>query len=215
MNPLQILLADPHTLFRAGLRSLLESLRDLRVVAEAGDGQEALLLIEEHRPDVALIALGLPGLNGAEVITRARRSWPDVKALVMSMQHDEDQVRKALQAGSAGYLLKDSGFAELELAVRAVARGEAYLSPAVARYVIGEFVRAVSESTSRPDLTARQREILQLTAEGCTTKETARRLGLTVKTVENHRAEIMKRLDIHDVAGLVRYAVRTGMVPSE
>ena len=215
VTTVRILLADPHTLFRAGLRSLLESIPDFRVAAEATAGQEVCQLADEHRPDVALIEVAMPGLNGIEVVTRLSKSQPNVKTIMMSLHRDEERVRKALQAGSAGYLLKEAGFGELEMAVRACARGEAYLSPAVARYVVREFVRCTDGPSALVDLTPRQREILQLIAEGHTTKDTACRLGLNVKTVENHRAGIMKRLDIHDVAGLVRYAIRTGVVPAE
>jgi DNA-binding NarL/FixJ family response regulator len=214
VSALRILLADPHTLFRAGLRALIESVEDFHVVAEATDGQHALTIVEEQRPDVALMDVALPGLNGIEVTTRVRKRAPACNVILMSMQRDDDHVRRSLRAGCAGFLVKDAGFAEVELAVRAAARGEAYLSPAVAKFVIREFVHLENGSTTAVDLTARQREILQLIAEGVTTKETARRLGLNVKTVENHRADLMKRLDIHDIAGLVRYAVRTGVVPA-
>jgi DNA-binding NarL/FixJ family response regulator len=216
MKPIRILLADDHTLVRAGIRSLLQNLADVQVVAEAGDGRAALSLIEMHRPDVAMVDIAMPGLNGLEVAARVTEDFPYVRVVILSMHASEEYVLRALRAGAAGYVLKDADTAELEFAVAAVTRGETYLSPAVSKYVT-EYVRRVGEeqSSSLERLTPRQREVLQLIAEGHTTQGIAQTLGVSAKTVETHRANLMDRLGIHDVAGLVRYAVRVGLVVIE
>jgi DNA-binding NarL/FixJ family response regulator len=210
---IRILLADDHALVRAGIRSLLERLEGVEIVGEAGDGHETMRLVEERSPDILLLDIALPGLNGLDVARRLLKSRPDLRVIILSMHATEDYVQQALQAGAAAYLLKEATVAELELAIRAVSKGGTYLSPSVSRHVVGEYLR--SAGTSPPPtagLTERQREILQLLAEGHSTKEIAFRLGLSVKTVETHRARLMERLGIHDLAGLVRYAVRTGLV---
>lgn len=213
MKPIRMVLADDHALVRAGVRALLQTLPDIEVVAETGDGREALTLIETHRPDVVLMDIAMPGMNGLEVAARVAKDLPGVRVIILSMHASEEYVLKALRAGATGYLLKDAATAELELAVRAAVRGETYLSPMISKHVIGDYVRRVGgEASSLEQLTPRQREILQLIAEGRTTKEIAHMLNISVKTVETHRAQLMERLDIHDVAGLVRYAIRVGMV---
>jgi DNA-binding NarL/FixJ family response regulator len=213
MKPVRVLLADDHTLIRAGIRGLLEGLPGVEVAGEAGDGQEALRLAELLQPDVVLLDIGMPGLNGLEVATRLAKLDPEMRVVILSMHTSEEYVLQALRAGAAGYLLKGSAVAELELAIRAVARGETYLSPTVSKHVVDEYVRRTGGA---PDpvaaLTPRQREILQLVAEGHTSKDIARQLGLSHRTVETHRNQLMKRLDIHDLTGLVRFAVRVGMV---
>ena len=215
-TPIRVVLADDHTLFRAGLRALLESLPDVDVVGETDDGQEALRLAVAKRPHVVVLDITMPGLNGLTAAARITREAPGTKVLILSMHADEEYVREALQAGASGYLLKEARRDELELALRAVARGEPYLSPKVARPVVDGFVGGgVPGAGSIGRLTARQREVLQLIAEGHPTKAIAARLQLSVKTVEAHRATIMKRLDIHDVPGLVRYAIRAGLVTIE
>ncbi|MFN7941807.1 MAG: response regulator transcription factor [Thermoanaerobaculia bacterium] len=216
MSPLGVLLVDDHALVRAGFRALLATLPGVEVVAEAGDGQAALALVEQLRPRLVFLDIALPGLNGLEVAARLKQSHPETKVLVLSMHSNEEYVLKALRAGAAGYLLKDASVAELELAVQAVARGEIYLSPSVSRQVVDSYVERVgAETTIAPALTPRQREILQLVAEGHSTKTIAGRLGVSVKTVESHRAQLMERLAIHDLAGLVRYAIRIGLVQPE
>jgi len=213
MKSIRILLADDHTLVRAGIRSLVQAIPGIQVVAEAGDGREALSLIETHQPDVALLDIAMPGLNGLEVAAQVADNFPFVRVMILSMHATEEYVLRALRAGAAGYLLKDADTAELELAIKAVTRGETYLSPAVSKHVT-EYVRRVGEEThsTLERLTPRQREVLQLVAEGHTTQEIARMMNLSVKTVETHRTQLMERLDIHDIAGLVRYAVREGLV---
>jgi DNA-binding NarL/FixJ family response regulator len=212
-KPIRVLLADDHALVRAGFRVLLQSLPDMEVVAEAGDGREALRLIGLHQPNVVLMDIGMPGLNGLEAAARVAEESPQIRVIILSMHATEEYVLRALRAGAVGYLLKDAGTAELELAVRAVVRGETYLSPAVSKHVISEYVQRMGpKSNSFDQLTPRHREILQLIAEGQTTKEIAQTLKLSVKTVETYRTQLMERLDIHDIAGLVRYAIRTGLI---
>jgi len=213
MRPIRVLLADDHDLFRAGLRVLLQDLGGFEVVAEAGDGREALRLVGEHRPDVVLMDLMMPGLNGLEATARVAREFPGVRVLVLSMNAAEEFVLPAVRAGASGYVLKNARPAELEQAIRAVARGETYLTPAVSGHLIDDYRRRTADETdSLAKLTPRQREVLQLVAEGHSTKEIARRLGVSVKTVETYRSQLMDALDIHDIAGLTRYAIRKGLV---
>lgn len=212
----RVLLADDHTLVRAGLRRLLEGLAGVEVVGEAGDGQTALRLAQELRPNVVLLDVGLPGLNGLEVAGRLSALDGGIRVLILSMHSSEEYVLRALRAGCAGYLVKGSAVSELEVAVRAVARGETYLSPVVSRRVVDDYLGRTGGAADPLDaLTPRQREILQLVAEGHTSKEIAERLGLSFKTVEAHRAQLMERLGVHDLAGLVRFAVRVGLVTPE
>lgn len=216
MKPIRVLLVDDHALVRAGIRALLQTLQGIEVVAETGDGVEVLLLIETHRPDVLLMDVAMPGMNGLEAAARVVKNFPTVHVVMLSMHANEEYVLKALRVGADGYLMKDAGTPELELAIRAVVRGETYLSPRVSKRVVAEYVQRVAGETGPLELlTPRQREILQLIAEGHTTKNIAQRLDIDVKTVEAHRAQLMARLDIHDVAGLVRFAVRMGLVSSE
>jgi DNA-binding NarL/FixJ family response regulator len=216
MSPLRVVLVEDHALVRAGIRSLLEKLADLEVVAEAGDGRAALSLIAEHQPDVVLMDIKMAGLNGLEATARIMRDFPGVRVVILSMYANEEYVIQALRAGASGYLLKDAGTAELEVAVRAAARGETYLSPAISRRMIQDYLEIVGgEGGALEQLTPRQREVLQLVAEGNSVKEIAQILHVSVKTVETHRAQLMERLDIHDVAGLVRYAIRVGLVASD
>lgn len=218
MTPFKILLADNHALVRAGIRALLEQLPNVLVVGEAGDGREALRLVEQEQPHLVLMDITMPVMNGLEATVRLVKEFPGTRVVMLSVHTDEEYVLQALRAGAVGYLLKDAGRAELELAVTAVSRGETYLSPAVSRHVVGNYVRRTGNGGAEgrlETLTPRQREILQLIAEGKSTKEIACILDVSVKTVETHRAQLMERLDIHDVAGLVRYAIRTGVVTAD
>jgi DNA-binding NarL/FixJ family response regulator len=214
-GPIRVLLADDHALVRAGLRRLLEGIAGVEVVGEAGDGHEALQSAESLQPHVTLLDIGMPGLNGLEVASRLAHHSPAMRVIILSMHNSEEYVLRALRAGCAGYLLKGSAVSELEIAVRAVARGDTYLSPAVSKQVVDEYVGRTGATSPLDVLTPRQREILQLVAEGHTSKAIAQRLGLSFKTVEAHRAQIMERLNLHDLAGLVRFAVRAGLVMSE
>jgi DNA-binding NarL/FixJ family response regulator len=216
MKSIRVLLADDHKLVRAGLHSLLDGLPDVEVVAGASDGREALALIETHHPHVALMDIAMPGLNGLEAAEKVAKQFPETRVIILSMHASEEYVMRALRAGAAGSLLKNSGPSELELAIKAVARGEIYLSPPVSKHVVTDYVQRIGGEASLQDqLTPRQREILQLIAEGHSSKEIAQRLNVSTRTVETHRAQLMERLDIHDVAGLVRFAIRAGVITAE
>jgi len=216
MKAMRVMLADDHALFRAGIRSLLLAIEGVEIVGEARDGHEALRMVGECKPDVLLLDVALPELNGIEVAERLRDT-PGTRVLILSMFANEEYVLRSLRAGAAGYLLKDSTVVELEAALRSVADGGSYLSPAVSGHVLAAYTRRVGEEGggAEPVLTPRQREVLQLIAEGHGTKEIAARLCLSAKTVETHRAQLMDRLGIHDVAGLVRYAIRAGIVSAD
>ncbi len=217
MATVRILIAEDHALVRAGLRKLLEGIPGVEVVGEAGDGRDAIAQVGSKSPDIALLDIAMPGLNGLEAAARIVAEHSATRVILLSMHANEEYVLQALRAGVAGYILKDSALSELELAIQAVRRGDTYLSPAVSRHV-GEYVRRTgsgAEPTSRESLTPRQREILQLIAEGYSTKRIAGALGVSVKTVETHRTQLMEKLDIHDVAGLVRYAIRIGLITPE
>ncbi|MBX0328334.1 response regulator transcription factor [Oscillochloris sp. ZM17-4] len=218
MAALRVVLADDHELVRAGISALLQRIPDLSVVAEAANGHEALRLIAQHRPDLVLLDITMPELNGLEVADQVARDFPATRVIILSMHATSDYVLKAMRVGASGYLLKGARLAELDLAISAVMRGETYLSPAAAKHVVGGYRDQAgrADSAESPEqLTPRQREILQMIAEGKTTKEIAQILTLSAKTVEMHRAQLMERLDIHDVAGLVRYALRTGVISDE
>jgi DNA-binding NarL/FixJ family response regulator len=216
VNPTRVLLADDHTLVRAGLRKLLESMPQVTVVGEADDGLALLALAAQLRPDLVLMDIAMAGLNGLEATARLLKAQPGIRVLILSMHQNEEYVRQALRNGAMAYLLKDAAPVELELAIQAVQRGETYLSPAVSRGVLSDYVeRLRGDPVPAVLLTPRQREVLQLVAEGHSTKEIARRLDLSVKTVDTHRSQLMKQLDIHEVAGLVRYALRSGLISSD
>jgi DNA-binding NarL/FixJ family response regulator len=213
MDPIRVMLVEDHAVVRAGFHALLRSLPDVEVVGEASNGREALEMVPARRPDVLLTDISMPELSGLQLLERMARDWPKVRVILLSMHANEEYVLKAVRDGAAGYLPKDADPAELEIAIKAVARGETYLSPAVSKHVVTEYVHLASDRSRPPaQLTARQSEILQMIAEGQTTKEIARRLQISVKTVETHRTQLMERLDIHDIAGLVRYAIRTGLI---
>jgi DNA-binding NarL/FixJ family response regulator len=212
MRPIRVLLAEDHTLVRAGLRALLRDVPEVQVVGEAGDGREALRLIEVHRPDVVLMDITMPGLNGLETTARVVSEFPEVGVIILSMHADEEYVLRALHLGAAGYLLKDANVAELQRAITTIASGETYLSPAVSGPVVDYVRQAGQEPTSLDLLTPRQREVLQLIAEEHTTKEIAQILEISHKTVETHRMDAMERLGIYNIPGLVRYAIRVGLV---
>jgi DNA-binding NarL/FixJ family response regulator len=221
MAVIKILLADDHTLVRAGIRALLESLDGVVVVAEARDGREALRLVDEHLPHIVLMDIAMSGLNGLEATVRITKEYPQTRVIILSMHASEEYVLQSLRSGAAGYLLKDAYLTELEMAIISVARGETYLSPPVSKHVIADYIRRVGEDLEDRDiggttpfekLTQRQREILQLIAEGNTTQDIAQKLSISVKTVETHRMQLMERLNIHDIPGLVRYAIKIGLI---
>jgi DNA-binding NarL/FixJ family response regulator len=215
MKPIRVLIADDHALVRAGIRALLEKLPDVKVVAEASNGRDALQLVKTHQPDIVLMDIAMPGLNGLEATKRVTKEFPNVRMLILSMHASEEYVWQALSAGAAGYLLKGAEPAELAMAIKAVTSGEMFLSPPISKHVIRAYMQRVGGEEALPNrLTPRQREILQLIAEGVTTKGIAETLHISVKTVETHRAQLMERLGIHDIAGLVRYAIKIGLVQS-
>jgi len=197
---------------RAGIRALLEREPGIEVLDEARNGRQALELAKQHRPDVLLVDIAMPELNGLEVVRQLTREVPEVRCIILSMHADEEHVWQALQAGAAGYLVKGGSPVELELAIKAVASGETYLSPVVSGPVIKEYVRRTGQQLSLDILTPRKREILKMIAEGKTTKQIALMLGISTKTVESHRAQLMKQLGVQDIASLVKHALKLGLV---
>ncbi|PYS26911.1 MAG: DNA-binding response regulator [Acidobacteria bacterium] len=215
-KPVRVLLADDHKLVRAGFRAMLDSLGDVEIVGETGDGREALELIRQHRPDVALLDITMPSLTGLEVAARVANEMQNVRIIILSMHTTEDYIARAVRAGVSGYLLKNADPVELELALRAAVNGQMYMSPTVSKQLVDDYLRRMgSDAGPEEQLTARQREILQLIAEGKSTKDIAVTLDLSIKTVETHRKDLMDRLGIHDVAGLVRYAIRAGIIKAD
>ncbi|MCU1268077.1 MAG: DNA-binding response regulator [Acidobacteria bacterium] len=213
VKPIRLLLADDHVLVRAGIRVLVEEIDGIEVVAEAGDGREALRLVRDHVPDVVLLDIAMPLLNGFEVLDEATRDFPDIRIIVLTVHDTEEYALYAFRHGAKGYLPKTAASAELELAIKAVAGGGTYLSPALSQKTFFRRVNSVVDgSVALRELTPRQQEVLRLLAQGQSTKDIALTLDISAKTVEAHRAQLMSRLNIHDVAGLVRYAIRTGLV---
>jgi two-component system response regulator NreC len=215
MDTLHIVLADDHTLFRQGLRRVLEEQAGWHVVAEAGDGAEAVRLVLKHEPHLVILDIAMPRLNGVEATRQIARRVPDVRVLVVSMYSDDLYVTQALQAGAHGFVLKDSADADLVRAVRDLAEGKSYFSPAVSKVVLDDYVRHLADRgiTDRFDaLSEREREVFQLVAEGHSNKEMAGLLNISPGTVETHRARIMEKLDVHSAAEIVLYAVRKGVI---
>lgn len=223
MDPIRVLLADDHTLVRAGLRLIIEQIPGVEVVAEASDGREALQLIPKTHPAVVLMDISMADLNGLEATAYISQDYPEVRVIILSMHSDERHVIQAVRAGAVGYVLKDAVKSELEVALRSVMRGDVYLSAAVSKYVLTNYRRQLrgepqedtGDTRDSRQLTTPERELLQLIAEGHTTKEIAAKLHLSAKAIEARRARLMDRLDIRDLAGLVRYAIRIGLVSAE
>ena len=216
MNKIRVILADDHAVVRAGILSMIENLAEIEIVGQAGNGREALQLVEKIQPDVLVTDISMPEMNGFEVALQVTKAFPKVRVLILSMHTSEEYVVQALRSGATGYLLKDTEAQEIAVAIKAVAGGATYFSPSVSRQVVEAYLhRLDSEGTMADILTSRQREILQLIAEGNALKVIARKLGLSVKTVETHRVRLMDRLRIFDVPGLVRYAIRNGIIPRE
>jgi DNA-binding NarL/FixJ family response regulator len=212
-----ILLVDDHNIVRQGLRALLLAEGDLTIVAEAQTGREAVQLATAHRPEVVVMDLAMPRLNGSEATRQILRAVPATKVVVLSTYSDDEHMQQALSAGAAAYLLKQTAAAELVQAIREVKKGNAYFSPAIARRLrerTAQPTAGTGEAPAKPaaELTPREAEVLQLIAEGFANKQIAGELGLSVKTVEKHRQQVMQKLDIHDIASLVRYAVDKGII---
>jgi DNA-binding NarL/FixJ family response regulator len=210
VKPIQVLLADDHALVRAGIRALLEKIDQVQVVGEASDGQQALDLIKLLGPNVVLLDLTMPGLSGFEVLKETRERFPDVNMIVLSVHDSAEYALHALRSGAVGYLPKSAASAELEVAIERVVRGERYISPSIAPEASIELAKGHAEEVE--DITPRQIEVLTLISEGSSTRDIALTLKISVKTVESHRSQLMERLNIHDVAGLTRYAIKKGLV---
>ncbi len=216
MNSTHVLLADDHVLVRAGIRTLLEKIPNVKVIGEAASGREALEMVKTKLPNLVLMDIAMADLNGLDALSRISKDFPEVKVMILSAHANEEYVIRALRSGAAGYIVKDAATAELELAVSSVGDGKTYLSPSISRTAIDSYLERIGDVVSPLEqLTSRQREILQLIGEGKNTKEIASNLEISVKTVEAHRLQVMERLRIHDVPGLVRFAIRTGLVSAE
>ena len=212
---IRVIVADDHHLVRQGIRALLEKADDIEVVGEAADGQEAVELVKRLTPDVLVMDMAMPRLNGSQAVGRVRALGVATQVVILSMYSDETLVRQALRNGARGYLLKRSVTEELLLAVRAASRSEIYLSPAVSRFVVADFLRLQADADASSPfewLTSREREVLQLISEGHTNNAIAQVLKVSVKTVEKHRANLMSKLNVHDLAGLMRVAIKHGLI---
>jgi DNA-binding NarL/FixJ family response regulator len=211
LKPIRILLVDDHPLVRAGVRSELELLSYVQVVGEANNGRVALTLVRSLQPDVIFIDISMPGLNGLEALLRITEEFPEVRVIVLSMHENEEYVWRAMRAGAAGYLLKKAATAELGIALKNVVAGENYICEEIAARLTNKFPKKGALESKLEKLTSRQREILQLIAEGRNTKEIAETLALSTKTIEAHRIKLMGNLNIHTIPGLVRFAIQAGV----
>jgi len=214
---IKVLIADDHRLFRDGLRTLLERQKNINIVGETKDGPETVMAVNKLHPDIILMDITMPGLNGIETARKILAQFDSIKILMLSMHSDRRYVTESLKAGAVGYLLKDSAFEELLTAIRTIAQNGIFLSPKINDSVIKEYIAAAKSSPklSFSILSAREREVLQMLAEGKTTKEIATSLNISVKTIETHRKQIMDKLDIHSVAELTKYAIREGLTSLE
>ncbi|HEX4332671.1 MAG TPA: response regulator transcription factor [Usitatibacter sp.] len=216
MRNLRAILVDDHPIVRAGIRAILQGLDGVVIVAEADNGREAVALAKQHRPDLVIMDISMKDLNGIEATAQIKAEVPQARVLILSMHTTEDFVRRALKVGASAYVVKDSAPLELQLAIDAALRNETYVSSRVSQHLVNALTGGPAAAQSSLDaLSPRQREILQMIAEGRSTKEIAFTLELSVKTVESHRAALMDRLNIHDVAGLVLYAVRHNLVSAD
>jgi DNA-binding NarL/FixJ family response regulator len=214
MKPIRVLIADDHALVRAGIRALVEKIEDLVVVGEAGKGTEALELVKELKPDLMLLDLTMPEGGGFEVLDQMKRHYPEIRVIVLTVHEAGEYAARALREGAKGFLPKSAASTELEQAIQTVIRGERYI-PRETSLTVLEYGTGTTKKDQLATLSPRQREVLRLIAEGRTTKQIAQELEISVKTVETHRAQLMERLGIHDVAGLVRYAIIVGLIKVE
>ena len=215
MKPIRVLIADDHALVRAGIRALVEKIEGVVVVAEAGKGNEAIELIRKLKPNLVLLDITMPEGSGFDVLDRLTTEFPEVRVIVLTVHEAGEYAIRALREGAAGFLPKSAASTELEQAIQTVVRGEIYISPETSRKTLLEYGKGATKRELLATLSPRQREVLRLIAEGRTTKQIAQELEISVKTVESHRAQLMERLDIHDVAGLVRYAITVGLIQVE
>ena len=214
MRKIKVVVADDHTILRQGIKALLDNQEGIEVVGEAKDGREAIKTIEELSPDVILMDIAMPGLNGLEATRRIKKKFPKIKVVVLTMHANEEYIFQILNAGADGYLVKETAFQDLISAINAVHRGGAFMSPSISKKVMTDYIQRAQgeEKVGFDTLTTREREILQLVAEGNSNKKIAEALFISPKTVETHRAHIMDKLNIHDRAGLIKYAIRKGMI---
>lgn len=209
---IRVLVADDHTIVREGLVMILRSSPDIEVVGEAADGEQAIAMVEKLKPHVVLMDISMPGMSGLEAIRHIRRAHPQVKVLALTIHESEDYILHVLRAGVHGYVVKRAAGQELLSAIRAVARGESYLHPAIVKVVLSDYLQRLEHGQEEPVLTEREREIVRLIAEGYKNREIAQRLNISLKTVETHRANIMQKLNISDRVQLVRFAIRTRLI---
>ena len=218
MKRIRVLLAEDHTIVRKGLRLLLDAESDIEVIGEAEDGREAIRKVEKLHPNIVVMDIAMPGLNGLEATRRIKKRFPDVEILILSMHATEEYIFQILRAGALGCVVKQSAPSELVSAIKNVWQGELFLSATISKRVIAEFIQRgerTTEQDSHDQLTDREREVLQLIAEGHSNRQIAESLHISVKTVETHRAHVMDKLDIRGTAGLTRYAIRTGIISLE
>jgi DNA-binding NarL/FixJ family response regulator len=215
VDQITVLLAEDHTIVREGLVSMLEDEPDVRVVGQAGDGQMAVTLAEQLQPNVVVMDITMPVLNGLEATRQIKRYFPQTQVVILTVHTTEEYIYQILQAGASGYVVKQAALDELVMAIRAAHSGQIFLSPTVSSFVVQEYIEHASANQLETEydlLTEREREVLQLVAEGYSTREIAERLVISVKTVESHRANLMNKLNIHNIAGLTKYAIGKGLV---
>ena len=215
MKPIRTLIADDHALVRAGIRALVERIKGVTVVGEAGKGSEATKLINELKPNLVLLDITMPDGSGFDVLQHVSKHFPEIRVIVLTVHEAGEYAIRALREGAAGFLPKSAASTELEQAISTVMKGEVYISPETSRKTLLEYGKGVTKRDLLATLSPRQREVLRLIAEGRTTKQIAQTLEISVKTVETHRSQLMERLDIHDVAGLVRSAIIVGLIEVE
>ena len=219
MKTIKVLLADDHTILRKGLRSLLETEKGIEVLDEAEDGREAVSKVEALHPDVVVMDIAMPGLNGLEATRQIKKLYPEIQVLILSMHTNEEYIFQTLRAGASGYLVKKAAPRDLVLAIHAAMRGESFLSPSISKTIIDEYIRKAEKTGEEDDpfekLTGREREILQLLAEGISNREISKKIHISVKTVETHRAHIIEKLNLHNATDLTKYAIRKGLIRLE